>query len=149
MKGDVDAFSYDRALRRIGELQADTIVRRFPFMRVASLRLSWSLTSREDALRDDPMRRRSDLWGYVQEDSAAEAFLLALADGNAKWSGHERFFIVAPDTSANEDSEELWQTYWRHVPLKEGKDLSGKKGFFDCSKAERLLGWVHKNPGEQ
>ncbi len=113
-------------------------------MRVASLRLSWSLPSREEALRDDPKRRKSDLWGYVQEDSAAEAFLLAVTGENGRWSGHERFFIVAPDTSANEDSEELWQTYWRDVPLKEGKDLRGHKGFFDCSKAERLLGWVHR-----
>ncbi|OJT04650.1 hypothetical protein TRAPUB_4605 [Trametes pubescens] len=128
----------------ICELQADTIVRRYPFMRVASLRLSWSLPSREEALRDDPKRRKSDLWGYVQEDSAAEAFLLAVTGENGRWSGHERFFIVAPDTSANEDSEELWQTYWRDVPLKEGKDLRGHKGFFDCSKAERLLGWVHR-----
>ncbi|KAI0360211.1 NAD(P)-binding protein [Trametes cingulata] len=133
----------------ISEIQADTIVRRYPSMRVASLRLSWSLPTREDALRDDPTRRKNDLWGYVQEDSAAEAFLLAVAGDNGKWRGHERFFIVAPDTSANEDSVELWQTYWRHVPLKEGKDLSGRKGFFDCSKAERLLGWVHRNPGEK
>ncbi|KAI0671422.1 NAD(P)-binding protein [Trametes maxima] len=132
----------------ICELQADTIVRRYPSMRIASLRLSWSLPTREDALRDDPARRRSDLWGYVQEDSAAEAFLLAVAGENGRWSGHERFFIVAPDTSANEDSMELWQTYWRSVPLKEGKNLEGRKGFFDCSKAERLLGWVHRNPGE-
>lgn len=113
-------------------------------MRVASLRLSWSLPTREDALRDDPRRRKSDLWGYVQEDSAAEAFLLAVTGENERWKGHEAFFIVAPDTSANEDSEELWQTYWRDVPLKEGKDLRGHKGFFDCSKAERLLGWVHR-----
>ncbi|KAI0663896.1 NAD(P)-binding protein [Cubamyces menziesii] len=132
----------------ICELQADTIVRRYPSMRVASLRLSWSLPSREEALRDDPERRKNDLWGYVQEDSAAEAFLLAITGENGKWSGHEPFFIVAPDTSANEESVELWQTYWRHVPLKEGKDLSGRKAFFDCSKAERLLGWVHRNPGE-
>ncbi|KAI0368798.1 NAD(P)-binding protein [Pilatotrama ljubarskyi] len=132
----------------ICEIKADTIVRRYPSMRVASLRLSWSLPSREDALRDDPTRRKNDLWGYVQEDSAAEAFLLAVAGENGKWSGHERFFIVAPDTSANEETVELWQTYWRHVPLKEEKDLSGRKGFFDCSKAERLLGWVHKNPGK-
>ncbi|KAI8980056.1 NAD(P)-binding protein [Trametes punicea] len=132
----------------ICEIQADTIVRRYPSMRVASLRLSWSLPSREDALRDDPERRKNDLWGYVQEDSAAEAFLLAVAGENGRWSGHERFFIVAPDTSANEETVELWQTYWRHVPLKEGKDLSGKKAFFDCSKAERLLGWVHRNSGE-
>ena len=64
--------------RRILELQGETIVRRYPSMRVASLRLSWSLPSRQDAMRDDPQARMTDLWGYVQEDSGAEAFLLAL-----------------------------------------------------------------------
>ena len=117
-------------------------------MRVASLRLSWSLQRREDALRSDPERRKNDLWGYVQEDSAAEAFLLAVAGENGKWSGHERFFITAPDTASDVPTMELYERYWKDVPIKEGKDLSGQKGFFDCSKAESLLGWVHRNPGE-
>ncbi|TBU50379.1 NAD(P)-binding protein [Dichomitus squalens] len=132
----------------ICELQADTIVRRYPSMRIASLRLSWSLPRREYALRSDPERRKNDLWGYVQEDSAAEAFLLAVAGENGKWSGHERFFITASDTASDVPTMELYERYWKNVPIKEGKGLSGRKGFFDCSKAERLLGWVHKNPGE-
>ena len=123
-------------------------MRRYPSMRVASLRLSWSLARREDALRDDSLRRKNDLWGYVQEDSGAEAFLLAVTDEGGKWGGHEAFFITAPDTASDVPSMELWERYWREVPIKEGKDLSGTKGFFDCSKAERLLGWVHRNPGE-
>ena len=117
-------------------------------MRVASLRLSWSLPNRQAAMRDDPAARMDDLWGYVQEDSAAEAFLLALTVENGKWSGHEAFFITAPDVANELSSKELWKRYWKDVPIKEGKDLSGHKGFFDCSKAERLLGWVHRNPGE-
>ncbi|KAI0682660.1 NAD(P)-binding protein [Cerioporus squamosus] len=130
----------------ICELQADTIVRRYPSMRVASLRLSWSVKRREDALRDDPERRKNDLWGYVQEDAGAEAFLLAVTGEEGKWSGHERFFITAPDTASEVPSVELWQKFWKDVPIKEGKDLTGQKGFFDCSRAERLLGWVHRNP---
>ena len=117
-------------------------------MRIASLRLSWSVPSRADALRDHPGRRKNDLWGYVQEDSAADAFLLAVSDEDSKWRGHERFFIVAPDAASERSTMELWERYWKHVPIKEGKDLSGHKGFFDCSKAERVLGWVHRNPGE-
>ncbi|RDX57040.1 NAD(P)-binding protein, partial [Lentinus brumalis] len=130
----------------IGELQADTIVRRYPSMRVASLRLSWSVRRREDALRDDPEQRKNDLWGYVQEDAAADAFLLALTDESGRWSGHERFFITAQDVASEVASRELWERYWKDVPIKEGKDLSGHKGFFDCSRAERLLGWTHRNP---
>ncbi|KAH9945033.1 NAD(P)-binding protein [Epithele typhae] len=130
----------------ICELQAETIVRRYPSMRVASLRLSWSLPSRADAMRDDSERRKNDLWGYVQQDSGAEAFLLAVTGEDSRWSGHEAFFITAPDTANDLPSMELWERHWREVPIKQGKDLSGNKGFFDCSKAERMLGWVHRNP---
>ena len=119
-------------------------------MRIASLRLSWSLTRRSDALRDDPERRKNDLWGYVQEDSAADAFLRAVGavgDGSGEeWTGHEAFFVTAPDTASDVPTMELWERCWSDVPIKEGKDLSGRKGFFDCSKAEKLLGWVHRNP---
>lgn len=117
-------------------------------MRVASLRPSWSLPNRQAAMRDDPELRKDDLWGYVQEDSAAEAFLLALTVENGRWSGHEAFFIVAPEVANVLTSKELWQRYYEEVPIKEGKELSGQNGFFDCSKAERLLGWVHRNADE-
>lgn len=91
------------------ELQADTIIRRYPSMRIASLRLSWSLPSRQAAMRDDPERRRTDLWGYVQEDSGAEAFLLALTDESGRWAGHEAFFITAPDVANELSAVELWE----------------------------------------
>ncbi len=117
-------------------------------MRVASLRLSWSVPTREHATRGDSERRKNDLWGYVQEDAGADAFLLAVAGEDGRWSGHERFFITAPDTASDVPTMELYARYWKDVRIKEGKDLSGRKGFFDCSKAERLLGWVHQNPRE-
>lgn len=113
-------------------------------MKVASLRLHWSIPDRGFARRQDAGRAKNDLWGYVQEDSAANAFLLAIAKDNNKWSGHEAFFIVAPATSFDEDTIKLKEVYWPDVPVKEGKDLAGRKGFFNCEKAERLLGWVHE-----
>ncbi|EMD33926.1 hypothetical protein CERSUDRAFT_141261 [Gelatoporia subvermispora B] len=131
----------------IAETQAATIVRRYPFMRVASLRLSWSLPQRSDAVRQDPAQRKNDLWGYVQEDAGAEAFLLAVTNDDGKWSGHEAFFITAPHTSDERDSMVLKEQFWADVPIKPGKDLSGRNSFFDCSKAERLLGWTHSNAG--
>lgn len=91
-------------------------------------------------------RRKNDLWGWVHEDSVADAFIRAVAfDGSWK-AGHEAFFIVAPDNTESVDPQVLYEKYWSHVPVKEGKDLS--RGFFDCSKAERLLGWVHRVPGQ-
>ncbi|KAJ7352617.1 hypothetical protein DFH08DRAFT_913399 [Mycena albidolilacea] len=131
----------------IMELQADTIVRRFKNMRVASLRLHWSVPSRAFAAQGlDLMRAKNDLWGYVQEDSAAKAFLLAITQPTDKWpSASEAFFIAAAETTYDGESSELIKEYWPDVPLKEGKTMSGNAGFFDCSKAKELLGWVH-NP---
>ncbi|THH08583.1 hypothetical protein EW145_g2613 [Phellinidium pouzarii] len=132
----------------IAEQQAATIVRRYPFMRVASLRLHWSVPHRTAALRTDSARRRNDLWGYVHQDSAAEAFLLGITSAAEIWGGHEVFFISAPDTADMQETPELHRIFFAEVPLKEGKVLEGRAALFDCSKAERLLGWVHKNPSE-
>lgn len=117
-------------------------------MRIASLRLHWSVPNRSVAQHGDPSRRSKDLWGFVQEDSGAEAFLLALTGETSKWSGHEAFFITAPVTASDKDAKELREQFWPDVPITEGKNVSGRTGFFDCRKAERLLGWVHKDSGD-
>ncbi|KAJ7707803.1 hypothetical protein B0H17DRAFT_533157 [Mycena rosella] len=130
----------------ICELQADSIVRRFPDMRVASLRLHWSVPSRAVAQKPELVRAKNQLWGYVQEDSAAEAFILAVTQPTDNWSSAaEPFFIVASETTFDGDTSELLQEYWPNVPIKHGKEMGGNIGCFDCSKAKALLGWVH-NP---
>ncbi|KAJ3852307.1 NAD(P)-binding protein [Lentinula lateritia] len=136
----------------ICEIQADSIVRRYPAMRIASLRLHWSIPDPTLASCKDPSDRiKQDLWGYVQEDSAADAFLRAVVEENGKWSGHEAFFIASPKHAYWDgtsqycpiDSRELRVKYWPDVPIKDGFDVSGMQGFFDCAKAKRLLDWVH------
>lgn len=128
-------------------MQADTIVRRYPSTRIASLRLSWFLTNEQVAnLHQDPERRKDDLWGYVHQESGAEVFLLAITKDDLPWSGHEAFFIAAPETTSIESSQVLKDRFWPMVLSKGGKRFEGREGFFDCTKAERLLGWVHKNP---
>jgi nucleoside-diphosphate-sugar epimerase len=139
------------------EMQADTIVRRYPHIRIASLRPHYSVPRREIANPEDgDNERKKDLWGYVQIDSAADAFLRAVAveerpavddEATRRWlgGGHEAFFIVAPTTASETLSEALWKSYWPGVVLKEGYSLSGTRSFFDCRKAERMLGWVHKD----
>ncbi|KAJ3533038.1 hypothetical protein NM688_g7339 [Phlebia brevispora] len=125
----------------ICELQANTIVRRYPKTRIASLRLSWSIPNRAYATHLNPERRKNDLWGWIQEDAGAEAFLRAVDLDDNRWAGHEAFFIAAANTTQG-DPMELYHAHWEDVPIKEGKNLD--KGFFDCAKAERLLGWVDK-----
>lgn len=134
----------------IGEVQADSIVRRYPDMRIASLRLHWNVPSRafaaDVANGRDPVRAKNDLWGYVHENSTADAFMLAITHPTNNWpSAAEAFFIVAPETTAENNTLDLLEEHWPKVPIKEGKDISGHAGLFDCSKAERLLGWVHND----
>ena len=64
--------------------------------------------------------------------------LLALT---ADFKGHEVFYIVAPTTVTDTPSLELKQKYFPDLPLR--GELRGNQGFFDCGKAERLLGWAH------
>ncbi|KAF7312235.1 NAD-binding protein [Mycena indigotica] len=126
----------------ICELQAQTIVRRHPDMRVASLRLHWSV---EHARKHDhSSNAKHDLWGYVQEDSAAEAFILAVTHSTEAWTtAAEAFFIVAPQTFSTRDTMDLIREHYPDIPIKSGKTVSGRASFFDCDKAARLLGWVH------
>lgn len=127
-------------------MQADSIVRAYKSMRIASLRLHWSVPDKSIAQKpaQKPGARAKDLWGYVQEDSAADAFLLAIEDSK-KWSGHERFFIASSQTAYEENTMDFIKLHWPGVPIKEGKTLVGNQGLFDCSKAAELLGWQHTN----
>lgn len=127
----------------IAEMQANTIIRRYPSMRVASIRIHLFIPTRAHAYRQDYFRARGDLWGYVQMDSAADAFLRAVTVEMDRWTGHETFFIAAPQLAADENRLELKEKYFPDVPVKPGWFESDTRGFFDCSKAERLLGWVH------
>ena len=114
-------------------------------MRVASIRPHWSVPTRAHAYRKNQFSTRGDLWGYVQMDSVADAFLRAVTVEKDRWTGHEAFFIVAPQLAADEDWLELKGKYFQETPMKPGWVESGRKGFFDCSKAERFLGWVHED----
>jgi nucleoside-diphosphate-sugar epimerase len=122
------------------ELQADTIARRFGTS-IASLRLHGIVDDRRDAERwtalpPDVVARQ--LWGYTRLDAAVDACLAAV---DADLGGHEAFYVVAPDTMADQPSADLAHRWYPTVPIR--TRLSGDDGFFDCSKAHRLLGWQH------
>ncbi|KIJ51500.1 hypothetical protein M422DRAFT_58965 [Sphaerobolus stellatus SS14] len=130
--------------KQICELQADTIVRRYPFMRVASLRLHWVLPDNGRALRLSEETGAKQLWGWVHNEEVARAFLLAVATENENFQGHEAFFIVASELANQGYAEELAKKFHPTVPFR--RELKGKDGFWDCSKAEKLLGWKHVSP---
>lgn len=111
-----------------------------------------------------------DLWGYGMLDECARAFLLGITSEG--WSGHEVFcelssFLntrplsrsdpmfclsgkdaIGPDiaTDFSLSSDQLRAKYWPDVPVtvKGWFEVDPYRGFYDCSKAERLLGWRHQ-----
>jgi len=125
----------------ICEQQGDSFARRYEHMTISSMRFHAVLP---DAATAASYYSRSGappakhLWGHTRFDAAARACLLAIA---ADFKGHEVFYIVAPNTVMDTPSLELKQTFFPDVPLR--GDLRGNQGFFDCGKAERLLGWKH------
>jgi UDP-glucose 4-epimerase len=124
------------------EQQADSFARRHPSMTISSLRFH--------AMPDNPPALQSsldtaetssarNLWGWTLIGEAARACELAI---QGSFSGHEVFFITAPTTNSAIPSLELARHAYPDVPVLAG--LPGRKSFYDCSKAARLLGWVHK-----
>jgi UDP-glucose 4-epimerase len=124
------------------EQQADAFARRYAEMRIASLRFHWLLDNAALAAQyaqQDRAAAARHLWAWTALEAACRACLLAL---KADFAGHEVFFITAPTTTAPEPSRELAR---RHYPGAEIRgELAGNTAFFDCGKAERLLGWRHE-----
>ncbi len=128
----------------ICEQQGDSFARRYETMAIASLRFHGIVPDRATAARRpnefDGLFIKH-LWGYTRLDAAARACLLALT---APFTGHEVFYVVAPDTVMDLPSLELKERFFPGVPVR--GDLSDNRGFFNCEKAERLLGWQHDEP---
>lgn len=136
-----DAYSLSKW---ICEQQADAVARAHPGTSIASLRLHGTVEDRadatawigiEDGIEDGIVRH---LWGYTTYAAAARAFVLAV---ETELGGHEVFYVVAPETMVDTPSIELATRYYPDVEQR--ADLPGTTGFFDCSKANRMLAWRH------
>ena len=124
------------------EQQADAFARRFEWMTISSMRLHWLLDSRERAMKittDLTDLSARHLWAYTLLSEASRAISLSLT---ADFKGHEVFYLTAPHTASSQPSMELAQQYYPNTEIR--GDLSDHASFFDCSKAERLLGWKHQ-----
>jgi UDP-glucose 4-epimerase len=122
------------------EQQGDAFARRFAAMRIASLRFHWLVPTRERAVELTALSGGGavrHLWAYTLMREAARACLLAIS---ADVRGHQVFYIAARDTAAAA-SAELAREHYPNTPLRH--ELAGNESFFDTSKAERVLGWIH------
>lgn len=127
--------------KEICELQGDSFARRYEGIRIASMRFHLVTDARATAagyfnhLTEESAKH---LWAYTLYDAAARACLLSLT---ASYTGHEVFYIVAPDTTWDTPTLELAQRFFPNVPVT--GDLGGNRSFFSSAKAERMLGWKH------
>lgn len=128
----------------ICEIQADSVARRHEFMTISTLRLHHVSHGHKVEIGVSPEQWQNivkHLWGYTTSEAAADACLRA---ASASFTGHEVFYIVAPTTTVDTPSLELQAEYYPAVPIT--GDLSGTRSFFDCGKAQRMLGWKHDRP---
>jgi UDP-glucose 4-epimerase len=125
----------------ISEQQGDSIARRYEGTTIASMRFHW-VTDKRPVMAEHPGFSQEalakNLWAYTLLPAAARACLAVMT---AEYVGHEVFFIAAPTTVMDEESLALKERYFPDAEVR--GDLSGHHGFYNCAKAERLLGWRH------
>ena len=85
---------------------------------------------------DDPLLRKWNLWGYVDESHVAQSCRLGL---EADIAGAEAFVIAAGDTVMQRPSRDLMAEVFPGVPVRDGVD--GHDTLLGIDKARRLLGY--------
>jgi len=133
-----DAYSLSKW---ICEQQADSIARRYRDMTIASLRFHWVVPNRETSASRFGQATREmakHLWAYTLFEAAARACLQCVT---AAYAGHEVFYIIAPETNIDRPSLDLAAEFFPKVPIR--GDLSGRRSFFSCAKADRMLRQRH------
>ncbi|MFZ0215107.1 MAG: NAD(P)-dependent oxidoreductase [Candidatus Dormiibacterota bacterium] len=124
----------------ICEEQGDSFARLHSDLSIASMRFHWVVAGREVATERAAGGEAAikHVWGYTRADEAARACLLSLT---VPFSGHEAFYIVAPRTMSQRPTMDLLREHYPSVEVRE--PLEADAGLYDCTKAARLLGWVH------
>jgi nucleoside-diphosphate-sugar epimerase len=132
------------------EVTADGFGRREgPPYTISSLRYPWVATSDElreayaesdrglDALREAPRGPNADeLFTYLHLDDGAAVARKAV---EADFEGHERFWTVAADTTADVETATLVDEFYADVDVR--TSFEGTEGLVDVSKAADLLDW--------
>lgn len=132
------------------EVTAESFGRRAgPLDRIASLRYPWVATSAElrstfvegdrslTAVRSESASfARDQLFSYLHVDDAARVARAAIEE---EYTGHERFWAVAADTTADVPTSELVRECYPDVPVE--LNFDGYESLVSTAKARRMLGW--------
>jgi nucleoside-diphosphate-sugar epimerase len=140
-----DAYSLSK---QIQELQADSLVRRHDgAFSVVSLRLHAVLLDAADARsrieRFGMSWAVNGLFGYCTHESVASAIEKSL---DAATGGHERLWVVEPETFSTDPTAELLALHYPGVPVT--RPLTGREALIDASRTREMLGWVPSTAGE-
>ena len=123
----------------IAEAQAADFARRDRRLSAISLRLHAIIGDPRRLAEwqtSPPPKAPHDLWGYTVLADAVQTCLRAL---QVEFTGSEVIYVVAPKTTSARPTPELLAEYYPDVEVR--GDLSGHRGFFDCTKSAELLGW--------
>lgn len=86
---------------------------------------------------DDPWSGQRVLFSYIHVDDACA---IAREAVEADYEGHETFWAVAGDTTADEPTDDVVAEFYPEAAVRESFD--GHETLFDLSKAEEVLGWT-------
>jgi nucleoside-diphosphate-sugar epimerase len=127
----------------VGEEMAKQFCRWDPQLKIIGLRLS-NVMSPEDYARfpgfqDDARKRKWNVWSYIDERDAAQAFRLAL---EADIKGAEIFIIANADTVMFRDNKGLLAEVFPNVPQR--GTFGPNDSLFSIEKARRILKYEPK-----
>ncbi|MEO6014065.1 MAG: NAD(P)-dependent oxidoreductase [Devosia sp.] len=140
----VDEHSYPRpeSAYSLGKLVDETIAAQFcrwdPALKIAGLRFS-NVMDIEDykafpSFNADPMKRKWNLWGYIDARDGAQAVRKAI---EAEFRGFEAFIIANADTVMSRANESLMAEVFPGVEHKPGMSSAGT--LLSIDKAKRML----------
>jgi nucleoside-diphosphate-sugar epimerase len=135
-----DPYGLSKAL---GEQVCDAAVRRSD-LRCVSLRPTWVQDADSYARNLGPVvadRSAPSItgWAYVDADDLADAARLA---AECDLTGHEVFYVAAPDTIGGRELHASWREAFPDAPTRLREVTRPDASGISTAKLERLLGWA-------
>ena len=145
---DEDHYPYPTSTYALSKVASETVAAEIagwsgiPFVALRFSNILGPAEYTEDFPRcwDQPLRRKWNLWGYIDERDAAAACRLALT---AEVTGATSFIIAAADTVMTRPSEELLREVYPDVPLK--RPVAGTETLLAIDRARQVLGFDPKH----
>lgn len=127
-------------VKTLEEQLATELVRWHPDLSITALRFSNVMNPEDYAefpdFNGDALRRKWNLWGYIDARDGAQAILRALEVAPA---GFDRFLIAAADTVMSRPNAELLAEVFPGVEVR--GEVGVNDSLFSTAKARRLLGY--------